>query len=128
MASPERSVKPSATVVGRAKNIVKYLKTYPDVQFLHFMCDAFQPLADLSLVFQGDGVTGCEAVEALETCMLRLVELKTTLGPKQKHVVECMVQAGNYQGQELSNFSLNTLEKERETVAGKLNIQTNFRN
>ena len=37
--SPERRPKPSASIVGRAKNILHYLKVYDNVQFMHFLCD-----------------------------------------------------------------------------------------
>ena len=55
--SPERRRTPSATVVGRAKNILKYLRDYNNVQFVHFLCDVLQPLAHLSLAFQAVNLT-----------------------------------------------------------------------
>lgn len=120
MQSSERTVKPSAAVVGRAKNILKYLLNYNDVQFLHFMCDAFEPLAVLSLKFQTDDITVCQAVQAQETCYLNLVGLQTDLGPKQRFVVQSMVQTDKYQGRELRGYSFSTLEEERKVVTGKL--------
>ena len=55
--SPERRPTPSATVVGRAKNILKYLCDFENVQFLHFLCDVLEPLTHLSLAFQADQLT-----------------------------------------------------------------------
>ncbi len=55
--SPERKPAPTASVVGRAKNILKYLKEYDNVQFMHFLCDALEPIARLSLKFQEDQLT-----------------------------------------------------------------------
>ena len=47
----------SLTVVGRAKNILKYLCDIENVQFLHFLCDVQQPLKYLSLAFQANQLT-----------------------------------------------------------------------
>ena len=54
---PGASPTPSAAVVGRAKNILKYLKDFENVQFMHFLCDVLQPLAHLSLAFQAYKLT-----------------------------------------------------------------------
>ncbi|KAJ8333912.1 hypothetical protein SKAU_G00412310 [Synaphobranchus kaupii] len=50
--SPERTPQPSAAVLGRAKNILKYLKCHKNVQFMHFMCDTLDLLKTMSLQFQ----------------------------------------------------------------------------
>ncbi|KAI7789501.1 putative zinc finger protein 862-like, partial [Triplophysa rosa] len=48
--SMERNPKPSSTVVGRAKQVTKYLRNINNVLFLHFMCDTLDQLAELSRV------------------------------------------------------------------------------
>ena len=55
--SPERTPKPSPNVVGRAKNILQYLKKYEHVQFMHFLLDTLDFLKTLSLQFQLDQLT-----------------------------------------------------------------------
>jgi len=35
--SPERTPRPSPAVMGRAKNILHYLKSHTNVQFMHFL-------------------------------------------------------------------------------------------
>lgn len=117
---PSQAKKPSATLAGRAKNILKFLKSYKDVQFAHFMVDVFTPLAVLSKEFQKDHVTPEEALAAYEKCSLSLIELQTTVGPYQHKVIQAMAQKGEYTGQELQGFSTDTLLSTRELITGKV--------
>lgn len=98
MTRPERNLKPSETVVGRAKNILKYLQDYRNMLFLAFMCDALEPLHALSQRFQEDTLTACQAGEALFSCFLSLEELKQQPDLIMTEIVQAMAQTGNYKG------------------------------
>ncbi|XP_060084946.1 zinc finger protein 862-like [Ylistrum balloti] len=60
----------------RAKGIVQELCTERFVRFLHFMLDVTKILADLSRQFQNDELFITDVTVKLQTCLLRLEELK----------------------------------------------------
>ena len=86
MASVERFPKPSAAVLGRAKQVLSYLKGCDNLLFLHFMCDVFNHLATLSKMFQKVDLTVCQAVESQEACFWELTSLRVDMGPQMAKV------------------------------------------
>ncbi|KAM3871389.1 LOW QUALITY PROTEIN: apoptosis-stimulating of p53 protein 1-like [Diretmus argenteus] len=84
--SPERTPKPSPAVVGRAKNILQYLKTKENVQFMHFLLDTLEFLKTLSLQFQQNNLTPGEAVQYIEACINGLTELRLEPDILTKHI------------------------------------------
>lgn len=72
--------KGTADVQGRAKNILKHLKSHKLLHYIHFICDVLAILAELSLQFQRDSCTLPDALSALETACLCLVALKQRPG------------------------------------------------
>ncbi|KAJ8352152.1 hypothetical protein SKAU_G00236280 [Synaphobranchus kaupii] len=98
MASTERNPKPSATVIGRAKQVTGHLKNDDDVLFLHFMADVLNHLATLSKTFQKDDLTVCQAVESQEACFWDIMSLKTEMGPQMAKVHHAVQEIGEYKG------------------------------
>ena len=119
MASVERFPKPSAAVLGRAKQVLSYLKRCDNLLFLHFMCDVFNHLATLSKMFQKDDLTVCQAVESQEACFWELTSLRVDMGPQMAKVNQAMKETGVYKGVRFQNPTHNTLEAERIEVIGK---------
>ena len=72
--------KGSADVQGRAKNILKHLKSEKLMHFMHFLQDVLVILSDLSLQFQRDTCSIPDALESVETACLRLVALQQRPG------------------------------------------------
>ncbi|XP_078810615.1 zinc finger protein 862-like [Oryzias latipes] len=116
MVSSERRPQPSATVMGRAMNILRYLKDAKNLQFMHFWCDALEVLKILSEQFQRDNLTPGEAVQYQEACCAGLIELSLQPGVEQSKVIGSITSFSKYQGVELTNISADTLKKEREEI------------
>eukprot|EP00731_Ephydatia_muelleri_P001585 Em0001g1585a len=60
--SPDRPRKSSPTQIGRAKNLLKFMKDFECLLFMFFMCDILHCLSQLSLTFQTDDLTVGEAL------------------------------------------------------------------
>ena len=114
IASPERRPKPCASVVGRAHQLLKVLKTYRSFMFTFFLCDH---LAILSTSFQRDSLTASEAVESLESTFLHLEQMKYSMGPRLKIAFQSSLD-GNYKGVKLADYRSTILKDERKNVIG----------
>ena len=116
----ERRPKPYPSVIGRAKQILGYLTNYESFLFTFFMCDVLERLTTLSLHFQKDSLSACDAVEHLEALFLNLVSIQQHTGPRMSLAIETSVNGeGSYKGVELKGFSHTTLLEERKKVTGK---------
>lgn len=60
---------------GTAKYVLKLLKGYKNIAFMHHMLDMFQILSNLSLSFQRDDITLASALHAHELAMLSLAAI-----------------------------------------------------
>ena len=118
IASPERQPKPSAAVIGRAKKIITYLKDRKHMEFLFFMVDVLDSLKELSLKFQQDRLTALDAMNALETCLLQLVNFKTQPGPMLSEF-----EVPEYKGIKFTKHS-NLGETEKTDVIGEYSMYT----
>ena len=75
-------------ISARAKNILRYLKEYENVQFMHFLCDALEPVSRLSLKFQEDQLTPgiyyfyyvAVLVEAIKSACVNTIKTQHTGG------------------------------------------------
>ncbi|KAF3839993.1 hypothetical protein F7725_018710, partial [Dissostichus mawsoni] len=99
--STERRPKPSPKVRGRAYRILTFLMNYDNVLFSYFMRDTFEALSELSLNFQKDSLTVCDAVEALETCSLKLVDLQFEPTEGMQEVIDAVSETGLFRGTKL---------------------------
>ncbi|XP_034054195.1 E3 SUMO-protein ligase KIAA1586-like [Gymnodraco acuticeps] len=99
--STERRPKPSPKVRGRAYRILTFLMDYDNVLFSYFMRDTFEALSELSLNFQKDSLTVCDAVEALETCSLKLVDLQFQPTEGMQEVIDAVSKTGLFRGTKL---------------------------
>ena len=70
----------TADVQGRAKFVSKKLKDYTFLNLTFFMRDVLKILSQLSLKMQRDDLTLSQLFDALATCHLSLVELRTSDG------------------------------------------------
>ncbi|KAK1907004.1 Zinc finger protein 862 [Dissostichus eleginoides] len=117
--SPERTTRPSPAVMGRAKNILHYLKSHTNVQFMHFLLDTLDFLKALSLQFQQDNLTPGEAVQYIEACLIGLTELCLEPGEQQKKMLDD-ARTGTYRGVELKNTTTDTLATDRKKITDML--------
>ncbi|KAF3859041.1 hypothetical protein F7725_021440 [Dissostichus mawsoni] len=99
--STERRPKPSPKVRGRAYRILTFLMNYDNVLFSYFIRDTFEALSELSLNFQKDSLTVCDAVEALETCSLKLVDLQFEPTEGMQEVIDAVSETGLFRGTKL---------------------------
>ncbi|KAJ4929799.1 hypothetical protein JOQ06_018820, partial [Pogonophryne albipinna] len=117
--SPERTTRPSSAVMGRAKNILHYLKSHTNVQFMHFLLDTLDFLKALSLQFQQDSLTPGEAVQYIEACLNGLTELCLEPGEQQRKMLADAMN-GTYRGVELKNTTTDTLATDRKKITDML--------
>lgn len=75
-------------VQSRAKLILKHLKEYDLLFYMHFLKDVLAVLSELSLQFQKDGCSLPDASEALETTCLQLVALQQRPGKSLNKFLE----------------------------------------
>ncbi|KAK0151723.1 hypothetical protein N1851_006974 [Merluccius polli] len=111
--SAERNPKPSAAVIGRAKQVTAYLKKYGNVLFLHFMSECFDHLTTLSKIFHKDDLTVGQAVESQEACFWDITSLKIEMGPQMAKINQ-------------ANPTQSTLEAERTRVIVRKNNKCTF--
>ncbi|XP_034057184.1 uncharacterized protein LOC117536439 [Gymnodraco acuticeps] len=117
--SPERTTRPTPAVMGRAKNILHYLKSHTNVQFMHFLLDTLDFLKALSLQFQQDSLTPGEAVQYIEACLNGLTELCLEPGEQQRKMLADAMN-GTYRGVELKNTTTDTLATDRKKITDML--------
>ena len=73
--NPDRPRKSSPTKIGRAKNLLKFMKDFERLLFMFFMRDILHCLSQLSLTFQKDYLTLDEALEKYEETCLQITDL-----------------------------------------------------
>lgn len=98
--------KGTADVQGRAKNILKHLKSQKLLHYMYFLQDVLEILKDLSLQFQRDTCSIPDALEALETACLRLVALKQRPGTHLQEFLDGVTADGMFQGVQLTPCDL----------------------
>ncbi|KAF3842334.1 hypothetical protein F7725_024285, partial [Dissostichus mawsoni] len=116
--STERRPKPSPKVRGRAYRILTFLMNYDNVLFSYFMRDTFEALSELSLNFQKDSLTVCDAVEALETCSLKLVDLQFEPTEGMQEVIDAVSETGLFRGTKLKYVNEGQIVSLRKKVIG----------
>lgn len=101
-----QSKKGSADVQGRAKNILKHLKSQKLLHFMHFLQDVLEVLSDLSNQFQRDTCSIPDTLDALETACLRLVALQQKSGKHLQQFLDATTEQLTYTDFELSSSTL----------------------
>ncbi|XP_060562819.1 zinc finger protein 862-like [Ruditapes philippinarum] len=94
--------KGTADVQGRAKSILKHLKSEKLLHYMFFLQDVLEILSDLSLQFQRDTCSIPDALDALETACLRLVALQHRPGKHLQVFVDALDDQHVFQGIQLS--------------------------
>ncbi|XP_041372858.1 zinc finger protein 862-like [Gigantopelta aegis] len=82
----------SRTVQARAQLILRHLKDYNLLNYMHFLKDVLAILSELSLQFQKDSCGLPEATEALETACLRLSALHLRLGVNLQNFLDTVTE------------------------------------
>ena len=104
IASIERQLKPSEAVIGRAKKITNCLRNFKHMAFRFFLVDNLDCLKELFLKFQHH-LTALDAITALETHFLQLIDLKTQPGPMLSEFEGNVSEEGEYRGIQLKRNS-----------------------
>ncbi|XP_063951982.1 zinc finger protein 862-like [Lytechinus pictus] len=108
----------SAEMQGRARKSLRILKDHRIVRFSCFIMDVLDILSRLSLRLQEDVLTVAGGVNALKTCDLRLMGLKSTVGEAEGAFVE-EVSSGQYKGvdmEPLHDDAITSLNALRSTI------------
>ena len=82
----------SATMQGRAQNVIAKLESYKHVAFMFFMLDILDELQKLSLIFQKDEVVVSDVQNALERTRLSLTALLARPGANVRKFVRAVSQ------------------------------------
>ena len=115
--SPDRPRKSSPTQIGRAKNLLKFMKDFECLLFMFFMCDILHCLSQLSLTFQKDDLTVGEALEKYEETCLQITDLVGNgTGIWQSKVMAALITTpAIYEGVELNNVNATPSATETRT-------------
>lgn len=100
--------KGTADVQGRAKSILKHLKSQKHLHYMYFLQDVLEVLSDLSLQFQRDTCSIPDALDALETACLRLIALQQRPGKYLQLFLEAVDDQHVFKGTQLSPCTLTT--------------------
>ncbi|CAL8234542.1 unnamed protein product, partial [Boreogadus saida] len=90
---------------GRAKLMLKSLKQYSTLLFIHLMLDILQELKQLSLLFQKDGLTLQMVSDGLQTTCMVFVAMQTNPGPRLQRFLTEVGTGSNWQGVEINRTS-----------------------
>ncbi|XP_056464859.1 zinc finger protein 862-like [Gadus chalcogrammus] len=95
----------SAAMKGRAKLMLKSLKQYSTLLFIHLMLDILHELKQLSLLFQKDGLTLQMVSDGLQTTCMFFVAMQTNPGPRLQRFLTEVGTGSNWQGVEINRTS-----------------------